>query len=461
MKQLETKFPDQCHFVESGVRCEKAEDASSPFCAYHKDFFSGVSNQELIEEAAKCSKEVVYVSTEKKLATTTDPEVMGRWTNYLNELRARGYEHEEILSALSNVSEALGIHEDVDKQLGIINPKWRKFEKLVAGIHKTKEQGAEVVFDDKVVGKRTGEARQIDVSVRFQHGFYEYLMIIECKDYKKRVSVDKVEALRTKREDVGADKAIMVSPHGFQKGAVKAAKAYDIELFTLKEEVSDWTRIVKEEIVKFPFPTKVAFEHPHGGHYEQGHTYYDEVLLYRDETSPPVTLEQIVKDAAIKVYERGDELPCEVYVPFKPELFTEFPEDKSRVRLSGVAVTFESYEWKTTHEIDMPPKIEKYVYSDIEEKHKHEFLADAVPIGPDTVLEPGKFYSNSVGKLFKCIAVNGNVAIMVFLDSYREVVKYRYEFVEDIARSNFYLPIAIPSEVERLENIYRSLEGNS
>lgn len=461
MKQLEPKFPNQCHFVEGGVRCEKTETDSSAFCADHKDFFSNVSNQELLEEAAKYSKEVVYVSPNKKLEATTDPEVMGHWTNYLNELRSRGYEHEEILSALSNISEALGIHKDIDKQLGVLNPKWKKFEKLVAGIHKAKEQGAEVTFDNKIIGKRTGEERQIDVSVRFKHGFYEYLMIIECKDYKKRVSVDKVEALRTKREDIGADKAIMVSPHGFQKGAIKAAKAYDIELFTLQEEVSDWTRIVKEEIVKYPFPTKIAFEHPHGGHYEQGHIYYDEVLLYRDETSPPITLERLVKDAAVEVYERGDDLPCEVYVPFDLELFTEFPEDKSRVRVNGVMVTFESYEWKTTREIDMPPKLEKYVYSDIEEKQKHEFLADAVPIRPDTVLEPGKFYSNSVGKLFKCIAVNGSAAIMVFLDSYREVVKYRYEFAEDTARSHFYLRLTIPSEVKRLENIYRSLEGNS
>jgi hypothetical protein len=47
----------------------------------------------------------------------------------------------------------------------------------------------------------------------------------------------------------------------------------------------------------------------------------------------------------------------------------------------------------------------------------------------------------------------GSAAIMVFLDSYREVVRYRYEFVEDTAKSNLYLPLTVPSEVERLENI--------
>jgi hypothetical protein len=462
MEQLQSKFPNQCLFVESGVRCEEADDGLSPFCSGHKDYFSGLSNQELLEAAARCSREVVSLTSGRKIATSHDPEVVGRLGNHLVELRARGYTLEEIQSALASVAEALKIYEDFDKELGGLDPKWKKFEKLVAGIHKMKEQGAEVIFDDKIIGKRTGEERQVDVSVRFRHGYYEYLIIIECKDYRKKVSVDKVEALRTKMEDLGADKGVMVSTNGFQKGAVKAAAAHNIELFTLTEEVSDWTKVIREEVIKFPFPTVVKFEHPvPGGHHERGHTIYDEVLLYRDENGPPITLEQIVVNVGAQVHARGEELPCEIYAPFDPPLLTEFPVDKSMVRVSGVAITFESYERKLTREIDMPPRTEKYIYSDVEQKHRYEIPAYAEPIGEDTVLEAGKFYSDSIGRMYKCLEVEDENVTMVFLDSLREVVRYRYEFVVSAAAySRYYVPLTDSGEVERLEKIFRSLEGN-
>lgn len=458
MQQLESTFPNQCLFVDKGVRCEEVEDGLSPFCSGHKDYFSGLSNQELLEAAARCSREVVSLTSGRKIVTSNDPEVVGLLGNHLVELSARGYSFEEIQSALTSVAEALKIYEDFDKESGGIDPKWKKFEKLVAGIHKMKEQGAEVVFDDKIVGKRTGEERQVDVSVRFRHGYYEYLIIIECKDYKKKVSVDKVEALRTKMEDVGADKGVMVSTNGFQKGAVKAAAAYNIGLFTLTEEVSDWTKAIREEVITFPFPTVVKFEHPvPGGHHERGHTVYNEVLLYRDENGPPITLEQVVVNIGAQVYARGEELPCEIYVPFDLPLLTEFPVDKSMVRVSGVAITFESYERKITPEIDLPPRTEKYVYSDVEQKHRYEIPAHAEPIGEDTVLEAGKFYSDSIGRMYKCLAVTDENVTMVFLDSLREVVGRRYEFVLNAAAySRWYVPLTDAGEVGRLEKVFQS-----
>jgi len=69
---------------------------------------------------------------------------------------------------------------------------WKLFEKIVAAIHYAESRGAKVVWNDKINGK------QFDVTVRFQHGLRDYLTVIECKDYKKPVSVDKVEAFVTK-----------------------------------------------------------------------------------------------------------------------------------------------------------------------------------------------------------------------------------------------------------------------
>src|SRR5438445_7421105 len=96
------------------------------------------------------------------------------------------------------------------------DPKWRKFEKVVAGIHILVDKGATVKFNDRIRGKRTGRKWQVDVSVRFLQGFYSHLTIIECKDRSKRVPIDDVRAFITKMNDIGANKGVLASASGFQ-----------------------------------------------------------------------------------------------------------------------------------------------------------------------------------------------------------------------------------------------------
>jgi hypothetical protein len=79
------------------------------------------------------------------------------------------------------------------------------------------EEGAEVKFNDYIVGK-SGRKRQVDVSIRFKHKYYDYLAVIECKDYGIKVPIEKAEAFCTKVKDVGANKGIMVSAKGSSTG---------------------------------------------------------------------------------------------------------------------------------------------------------------------------------------------------------------------------------------------------
>jgi hypothetical protein len=106
--------------------------------------------------------------------------------------------------------------------------KWKMFERIVAAIHLAEQKGATVKWDETIKG------RQFDVTVRFKHGLYEYLSVVECKDYATPVPAEKVDALVTKFRDVGADKAIMVAASGFQAGAIDVAKRHGIQLFSLK-----------------------------------------------------------------------------------------------------------------------------------------------------------------------------------------------------------------------------------
>jgi hypothetical protein len=110
-----------------------------------------------------------------------------------------------------------------------MNEAWKHFERVVAAIHMAKDSGASVTWNEDIDG------RQFDVAIRFKFRFYDFLTLIECKNFKRRVPVEKVEAFVTKSRSAKADKAIMVSANGFQEGCRKVANENKIELYTLRE----------------------------------------------------------------------------------------------------------------------------------------------------------------------------------------------------------------------------------
>lgn len=121
--------------------------------------------------------------------------------------------------------------------------KWKMFEKLVAAIHEAQAVGARVKWDDNI------EGRQFDVTIRFKHGFYDYLTVIECKDTAERVNVSEVDAFVTKSRRARCDKAIMVASSGFQEGCLKVAKDEGISLFTLRQTEAVPDNILRGELI--------------------------------------------------------------------------------------------------------------------------------------------------------------------------------------------------------------------
>src|SRR6266852_6674060 len=102
--------------------------------------------------------------------------------------------------------------------------KWKHFERLVTAIHQAADQGAEVRWNETI------NERQFDVTIRFKKGLYEYLTVVECKNYEKAIPVEKVEAFVTKAADVRADRAVMASTSGFQQGAQEVAARHNMTL---------------------------------------------------------------------------------------------------------------------------------------------------------------------------------------------------------------------------------------
>ncbi len=99
----------------------------------------------------------------------------------------------------------------------------KEFESIVAAIHRQFANGAVVTENEKIVGK-SGRVRQVDVAVRTSVMGYKVFILIECKDYKKKIGIDKVDELIGKIEDVGAEKGVLVSNSGFTKDALERAK---------------------------------------------------------------------------------------------------------------------------------------------------------------------------------------------------------------------------------------------
>src|SRR5712692_1105934 len=124
-----------------------------------------------------------------------------------------------------------------------LQPKWKKFERLVAAIHAAEMKGARVAWDEKIKG------RQFDVVIRFRIGSYDYVTGIECRDKKRPVSAEQVEALVTKSSDAGIDKAVMASSSGFQSGALVVAERHNIGLYTLQTSTEVPEEIPDSEVI--------------------------------------------------------------------------------------------------------------------------------------------------------------------------------------------------------------------
>jgi hypothetical protein len=464
MSPTATKNITGCRFCADAVRCNKPVDRSSLFfCPEHKDHFEKLSNRELLEKAAHTLRAAYYVSEDKTVKQTTDGKLLGEMDTLLFELEARGYNPREAVEAITAVQDSLGLNDDLDRAVGR-DPKWRKFEKIIAGIHKFAEMGARVVLDDHIVGKITKRRRQIDVSVRFKHGFYEYLLIVECKNYKHKVPVKDVESLRTKMKDVGADRGVMVTTVGYQAGAIETARAYNIELRTLAEEASDWTSVVKKEVISFPFFAGAEFDHDPFGRplaTEWKPLTFDSIVFLRQaEGKSPVTFDELIKTIAVNIYERGERLPAVVTVPFDPPWQMLFPDEQKPFPVRGVKLRFEPYVLRTERTIDLPPRVSRYIYSDTIGEDRREIPAGAVPIGLDTILEQGKYYKNDRGGYYKCLEIRDENVLWLEMNVRQDEngQAFHGEFMQDLKFACYYVPVTESVELAGLEHLYARLE---
>lgn len=117
---------------------------------------------------------------------------------------------------------------------------WRKYQEKVALLFR--ELGCEADIEEPVQGARG--VHDVDVWVTFDYLGMKNKWVIECKFWNSPVPKEKVLALKSIVEDVGADKGIIITEIGFQSGAYQSSSYTNISLMTFEE----LNEIVKDDI---------------------------------------------------------------------------------------------------------------------------------------------------------------------------------------------------------------------
>ncbi|MBB1426315.1 restriction endonuclease [Shewanella sp. SG44-2] len=108
--------------------------------------------------------------------------------------------------------------------------------------------GAESETNVSLNGVRT--SHDVDVFVKTKFLGIDLKWIVEAKHWKRNVNKCHVLALRSIAEDLGVDKAFIVSCNGFQSGAIEAASNTNIKLLTFDELKEETRGFVESEILK-------------------------------------------------------------------------------------------------------------------------------------------------------------------------------------------------------------------
>ncbi|MBR5912182.1 MAG: restriction endonuclease [Bacteroidales bacterium] len=109
-------------------------------------------------------------------------------------------------------------------------------------------RATKVQHDIKLEG-RSGQKHQIDVYWEYEIAGSKHQVAIECKNYSKPVSKEKVCAFKGVLDDLNGVNGIMVTKVGYQKGAKEYAKEYGISLKELREPRNGETTIGEIELL--------------------------------------------------------------------------------------------------------------------------------------------------------------------------------------------------------------------
>ena len=116
---------------------------------------------------------------------------------------------------------------------------------------------AKVSRNVSIMGK-TGVAREVDVLIETTHQSFEIKIVVEAKNYTRKVDIGTVDAFLTKLNEVNGNVGVIVCALGFTSGAAKAAAQYGIQLFQVFDhELKNTTQFIP---LRYVVPSMQSFQ---------------------------------------------------------------------------------------------------------------------------------------------------------------------------------------------------------
>ena len=117
------------------------------------------------------------------------------------------------------MSQTPSTDDDSSEEAAWSDPKWLRYEKDVADFLSKFDPGAEVRHNEKILGVVSGRERQVDVWASGDVVGMKMTVAVECKRYKNKLGIGKIDEFAGKLEDVGAQSGIVYAYSGVTEGA--------------------------------------------------------------------------------------------------------------------------------------------------------------------------------------------------------------------------------------------------
>lgn len=108
---------------------------------------------------------------------------------------------------------------------------WKEYQTKAAEFFRS--IGLKAAIEHEVSGARG--VHRIDVYVEGAYMGIGFRWVVECKSWKTNVPKEKVMALSSIIQHIGADRGFLLSEKGFQSGAILAARKTNIALTNLSD----------------------------------------------------------------------------------------------------------------------------------------------------------------------------------------------------------------------------------
>lgn len=124
--------------------------------------------------------------------------------------------------------------------------KWQIYQQQAADFFT--KLGLHAEIEKKVDGARG--SHEIDVYVEGKYKGIDFKWIVECKAWSSTIPKEKVMALYSIVQDIGADRGFLLSEIGFQSGAIKAAHRSNITLTSIQDMLENTEEYLLDSLLE-------------------------------------------------------------------------------------------------------------------------------------------------------------------------------------------------------------------